>query len=67
MPNAIENLQIRIADQIKTSWERCDATGETMATLAHLVHEGRETIIRSKAQLARGNERNSFVPARPLA
>jgi len=60
MPDPIENLQTLIAEQIEASRERCDAASETMQTLDQLVNEGRKTIVRSRAQLARANERSSF-------
>jgi hypothetical protein len=60
MPGSIENLRTLIAEQIVASWERCDAAGDTMQTLDDLVNEGRKTIARSRAQLARANERSSF-------
>ena len=58
MPESIENLRTLIAEQIEASRERCDAASETMQTLDHLADEGRETIARSKVQLARVNGRN---------
>ena len=55
MPDPLKNLSTLIAEQIETSWERCDASTKAMMVLDHLADEGRVAIARSRAQLTRVN------------
>jgi hypothetical protein len=55
MPDSLKNLSVLIAEQIETSWERCEASSKAMMVLDHLADEGRVAIERGRAQLAKVN------------